>query len=138
VKLLIIFLLPVMAFAQTPPKKASRIIVEGVSFDQVVNEILDKGWKIEKSDKAIGTIKTEKISLFKSDNGYLIINIRVKDSIATISGVCGFVGQTYGDNGNTEVANKGMKGSIIKESFSRMNDLALELSNRIKYTVNKP
>jgi hypothetical protein len=68
-------------------KGDNTIIVKGVGFDQVCQMLLDKGFVIEKKDSDLQTVKTE----FKTGTGKNkwmkhLMNIRVKDSIATITG----------------------------------------------------
>lgn len=88
----------------------------------------------------LGTIKTERrdINYEKQKGGFIVINLRVKDSTAYIHATCG-LDMTFTNNGILEyrVENKGMKGSIIKDAFEVMNQLALSFSKPITYNKTR-
>ena len=66
------------AFCQEPPKDASKIEVAGVTFREVVNNLLDQNYYIDKIDSNYQTVKTEA-------HNSLIIYARVKDSTAILT-----------------------------------------------------
>jgi hypothetical protein len=80
--------LPLFSFSQENiPKKANTIEVNGVSFRELANQLLDANFNLERVDSSFQTIKTE----FKSGTGKskwmkLRLLARVKDSTAIISG----------------------------------------------------
>ena len=83
------FLFPILLFAQNIPKGTNAIIVKGVIFENVINNILDQGFQIDEIDKDFHTAKTK----FKKTNNkeypytlQLSFYIRVKDSSAIIIG----------------------------------------------------
>lgn len=78
-------LFPVIATAQIP-RNAKTIVVKNVSFEQVCNQLLDKGYAIEKKDDQLQTVRTEYKKYPKLWNAGYRIDIRIKDSTAYISG----------------------------------------------------
>lgn len=89
--IIILFILPAIIFSQT--KKDNLIIVKGISFDTVVNTLLDNGYFIEQKDMKDGTIITKPKPVNYANSGKaryeattMILYIRVKDSIAKIIG----------------------------------------------------
>jgi hypothetical protein len=84
----IFLLLPMIGFSQEKIlKKANAIEVNGVSFREIGNSLLDAGYTFDKLDSNFQTVKTE----FKEGNGKnkwmrLRLFIRIKDSVAIITG----------------------------------------------------
>ncbi len=86
--LIFFFLLPLIAFSQQKiPKKSNAIEIEGLTFKEVANALLDAGYNFDKIDSNFQTIKTE-FKVGKDVNKWMKIRlyVRVKDSIAIISG----------------------------------------------------
>ena len=75
----------ISSFGQIP-NHSKTIIVKGVSFLQVCNALLDSGYAIEKKDNELQTAATEAKQYPKLWNATYKINIRVKDSVAYLSG----------------------------------------------------
>lgn len=127
--LLSLLLLVSVAYAQYIPKNANTIIVKGVTFNDVVNRLLDEGWHIAQIDSVQQTIKTEATPTKR--NGVILVTmyVRVKDSIANITG-------NYNIEGNKEtyaVENRGIKGSPLKNSFILLNEIALSFGKPVDY-----
>jgi hypothetical protein len=74
------------SMAQLAPKKANTILVKGVSFLQACNVLLDQGYRIAKKDVDLQTVETEPREYDKSYNAAFVLHIRVKDSVAIITG----------------------------------------------------
>lgn len=123
-----------------PPKGCDEILITGVSMQELFEKLLDHHFLIDKKDTDLGTIKTERrdINYEKQKGGFIVINLRVKDSTAYIHATCG-LDMTFTNNGILEyrVENKGMKGSIIKDAFEVMNQLALSFSKPITYNKTR-
>lgn len=83
--LILILLLPAAARGQTL-SDATVIIAKGVSFERVCNALLDSGYAIEKKDNDLMTVRTENRQYPNKWNATYLINIRIKDSSAYISG----------------------------------------------------
>ena len=82
----ILFLLPFLVSAQTIPKDVNVIIVKKVGFLEVCNALLDSGYTISKKDNDLQTVSTEVKQFPRLWNATYVVNIRVKDSVAYISG----------------------------------------------------
>jgi len=67
-------------------KNCKTIIVKHVGFLEVCNMLLDKNYKIEKKDNELQTVETTQTEYIKSFNATFIIEVRVKDSTAYITG----------------------------------------------------
>src|SRR5664279_2222581 len=72
--------------AQEIPKGANTLGIHGTTYSQVMNTLLDSGFKIDKSDKEFGTIKTEYRKLGPNKIPSIYFDVRIKDSVATFSG----------------------------------------------------
>jgi hypothetical protein len=124
--------------AQIPPK-SKIIIVKGVSFIQVCSQLLDSGYTIEKKDNDLLTVRTEEKQYPKYWNAKYRINIRVKDSIAYISGTfTGADGGLFKDEPvyyHTNAKGKPYPKSLIGYPFLLINDFALSFDKPIEYKV---
>lgn len=78
--------LPALAFCQEAPKGTNTVIVTGVGFKQIAGALLDSGFIIDKSDEDLGYVKTEYKKLCAKCIPDLFLNIRIKDSVAIITG----------------------------------------------------
>ncbi len=90
-KLLHLLLLsPVFCCSQEIPKKSTRITIDSVEFTKTVNTMLDAGYKMDKIDQEFLTIQTEPCTIhFRNGNetsAKLIIYVRIKDGLATMTG----------------------------------------------------
>lgn len=129
-------------FSQAQPKKTNTITVTGVTFNETVNKLLDAGFIIEKSDSTFKTIKTE----YKTGAGSnkwmkLSLNIRVKDSIAYITGkwyntlmLNAFDKFTTIDNEAMAIANTY---GNPKACFKEMDVFALSFKKPVEYSIVK-
>jgi hypothetical protein len=109
-------------------KGDNTILVKGVTFDQVVNALLDKGYKIDKLDKDFKTVKTEYCECRPKYSYQILLNVRVKDSVAAISGKA--------SNRNIEIGIENQKWGLYKYSFDDMNNLAKSLKGELSYSKN--
>jgi hypothetical protein len=87
--LLAIMILPLLtttANAQEIPKKTNTITIVDVTFDDVVNKLLDQGYELDKIEKDYGYIKTGFKKVGKENNTlHMSINVRVKDNYAVVT-----------------------------------------------------
>lgn len=148
---LLVLLLPVIGFAQSeqlPPKKANLVIVKGVSFQQVCQQLVDLGYNIEKKDNDLHTVRTEYKEYTKSFNAAYRLNIRVKDSTAYIAGQYCAPWWRPGTNNNQDrlwqdspaFNTPNRKGEMNPKTmqgyaFGKMNDFAIALNGQIEYKV---
>ena len=72
--------------AQEIPKNVNVILVKGVSFKDVCNRLLDSGYSMQTKDNYLQTVRTEPKQYPKYWNAIYVVNVRVKDSVAFISG----------------------------------------------------
>lgn len=72
--------------AQDIPKAANVIKVSGTSYDKVMNSLLDSNYQILKSDKEYGTILTSWKPVCNDCIPQVQFYIRIKDSVATVTG----------------------------------------------------
>lgn len=123
--LLLFCLLIITSAAQAQNKGDNTILVKGVTFDQVVNTLLDQGFKIDKIDKDFKTVRTE----FKEPNpkySYKVsYDIRVKDDVAIITG------ETITSNMKFEIKNG--KSGLDKLAFESMSNFAKSLNGGMSY-----
>ena len=135
----IIFLISQQSHAQS--KGDNTIKVQEVGFTQVCNALLDSGFVIDKKDDDLQTVKTE----FRDGTGKnkwmkLLLSIRVKDSVAIITGswynstVIGmkFSGQEQTIENNT--AKIEYTHGNPKKCFNEMKTFALSLGKQIAYS----
>lgn len=127
---LILLVITYNCFGQAP-KGANRIIANGgMSFVDVVGKLTDAGYEIEKTDKELGLITTNPREV-KGFNAVHYLYLVVKKDVVIVSG------QLKVNTGlNPEywvIENKGMKGSVIKESFTIMENFAGMLSTNLEY-----
>ena len=130
----------VIAQAQDIPKKANVIVVKGVSFDEVTNQLLDKGYFIDKTDASLHLITTKETTCRKDKGTFVTYMIRIKDSSAIIKGTCtNHVGYTISgviiNAENYEIVNKGGNIGILKIAFHDMNNLALSFNKPVEYSI---
>jgi len=135
---LLIMLSPLFVHSQDIPKNANTIIIKGVSFEQVVNNLLDSGFKIDKIDKEYHTVKTEYRKVCTDCVPELYLDVRVKDSIATITGKWKstanlFFPATTNENAYIfEIKNE--RDKVPKRCFAIMNNFAKALNSQISYS----
>lgn len=111
---------------QQPAKHDNTIEVSGVSFPQVVNALLDAKFDIGKKDDVYFTVKTE-FTKETSSFVHISLAIRVKDSVAYISGI--FYNQIFGfSTSPIEYTPLG------KKIFLRMDNFAKSLNGQVTYT----
>ncbi len=125
---------------QEIPKKANTIIVHGVTFSEVCNALLDSGYNIDKKDNDLQTVRTEAKQYPKYWNATYIIDIRVKDSIAYISGK--LTAPPQGGLFNNEPIFYQTKKdgvpypkSLFTVAFIWMNNIALSFNKPVEYSI---
>jgi hypothetical protein len=127
----------VIVQAQDIPKKANTIIVHGVTLSEVVNQLLDAGYFIDKADTVFNLITTKERACKKNKGTFVTYMIRIKDSSAIFKGNCSdhigftldmvqFAAQDY------EIV---YKGGLFKIAFNDMNNLALSFNKPVEYSI---
>lgn len=132
---------PIFSFSQDIPKLANTIIVKGVSFDKVVNTLLDSGYKADKIDKDFQTVKTEWRALCPTCAPEICINVRVKDSMATVTGqwrssagILLFAKRSQSQNEHALVFPvQNEKSKVPRKAFEVMDIYAKALNGEITY-----
>lgn len=139
-----IILLRLSVYSQDVPKNADVITVNGITFEKVVNSLLDSGFVIEKMDKEFHTVKTEYRKLCKDCIPEILFNVRVKDSTAIITGKWRSTGNIFGgleskkdlDNAYVfDIKNEKMK--VPRLAFQAMKTFAVSLNGEISYQISK-
>lgn len=129
------------------PKDANVIIVKGVAYEEVLNKLLDSGYKIETRDKELKTAKTENKVYPSSWNAAYRIHVRMKDTIAYLSGTftAPYSSAIFGSNDKDPLFkddpvynlsnNKGetKKKSLPGMPFLWINRLALSFGKPVEY-----
>jgi|SRR5688572_33339120 len=122
---------------QAIPSKANTILVKGVSFTEICTALLDAGYSIEKKDSELQTVRTEPKKYPKYWNATYVVNIRVKDSTAYISGkFTGASGGLFKDDPIYNHTNK--KGETHEKSmfgypFLLLNEFAQSFKKEVSY-----
>jgi hypothetical protein len=122
------------------PKGVNKIEVmtwgnQDWSFNKAIAKLTDAGYEIEKAEREFGIIKTAPKQV-KGLNANYYLYLTVRDSIINVSGqfvVNVSIGVGYGVSRTpnwTQIENRGMKGSPIKQSFEHMNDFAWLINER--------
>ncbi len=135
--LLALMLFPAVAFGQTIPKKANVILVQSVTFKEVVDTLLDHGYFFQQVDTINHTIITQPRT-FK--NGNYFMQIYVKDSVVTITGKFNMNGEiklfgvTYDAKEYEDIRNAA-KGSVYGNAFLKLDQFALRFNKPVTYQV---
>lgn len=142
---IIALLLPSISVAQEIPKHTNAISVKSVSFNDIALALTEAGYFIDKKDSALGTIITlpKQNIRVSSNNGNVIIQVRIKDSTAIITGQynwnveakTGFLNNDFRTYETIE--KRGMKGSLFLQAFNRLNDFALSFKKEVTYSIVK-
>lgn len=116
-------------------KNDNVIIVKGVTFKMVINNLLDAGYQIQKMDTAYSTVRTEYKKLCSTCEPEYLLDIRVKDSTAIITGKWKNTAMAAiflnGADPVMDIRNE--KSGVPKQSFAAANKFALSLSSNIVY-----
>lgn len=131
-------LLTTNALTQEIPKGANQIIVKGVSYDDLLNRLLDNGFAIQRKDAELKTVRTEFKKLTAKGSVSYFLDARVKDSVAVITGEWVnrlFAGTIYDSNVTTVIANT--KAPVPRDCFKAMNEFAMSLKGTNQYLVVK-
>jgi hypothetical protein len=138
--LLLMLIIPAFAHSQEPPKKANTIIVYGVTYNEAMSQLLDKGYLIDKSDKDVQYIQTAKKPSKKGLTYLLKIAVRIKDSTMIVTGIWNneltiHIGAFSSPLSESIVENRGMKGSILNNSWNDLNSFALSFNKPVEYAI---
>jgi len=140
-KYLFFLFIPLTAISQEKiPKRSNTIEVNGVTFKEVANTLLDLGFTFDKIDSNYQTIKTD----FKQGTGKnkwmkFRIMVRVKDSIASFSGDwynTMFIGAsilTVRQSLENSIEKIEYKSVNPKNCFLEMNEIAISFKKSITY-----
>jgi hypothetical protein len=144
-KALLFLLLPVICTAQVP-RNAKTIIVKGVTFEQVCEQLLDKGYNIEKKDDQLQTVRTEAKKYPKYWDAAYKMDIRVKDSAAYITATYSSPFENTSPNQRSLFDNERVynhtdkKGnphvkSLSGYAFGLVNEFVLSFRKQVEYRV---
>lgn len=143
-KFLLLLLLPVISTAQVP-RNAKTIIVKNVSFAEVCSQLLDKGYIIEKKDDHLQTVRTEQRRYTIGWNAAYKMDIRVKDSVAYITGTFSSPHDRSNNENplynndpiynHTSKSGKPHSKSLPGYAFAMMNEFALSFHKPIEYSL---
>jgi len=125
--------------AQVIPNGANIIVIKDVGFIEVCNALLDSGYNISKKDNELHTVSTESKEYKKLWNASYKINIRIKDSVAYVSGTV-----TSPPNGSglfvnepvfnhTSAKGKTFPKSLYGYAFNILNNFALGFRREVSY-----
>ena len=120
-------------YSQNILPDANTIIVKNVGFNQVCNALLDSGYKIEKKDADLQTVRTEAKQYPKYWNATYTVDIRVKDSTAFITA------KSHSTFGEMEISNNcNKKGesrpkSMITYPFLLLSSFATCFKQEVTY-----
>lgn len=127
------------------PKNANRIVVKGVSFDEVVAGLLDAGYSLDKVNKDYQTVKTEYRNMCEKCVPQMYYEVRVKDSIAIIRGkwrsngdiLFGIKSKKDEDNAYQFDIKYNLNAAVPKETWRRMNNFAHRFNKPVSYELAK-
>ncbi len=131
---IIALLLIIPAMGQAQPKNTERIIIQGVTFKQAINKLLDKGYTIDKIDSTFNTASTVKKSLDGTRDTY-VLNARIKDSALYLTGYLEWF--MFGNKYEQDIANAGAKGFSPRNAFKKMDEFAKSFGLPVEYEVKK-
>jgi hypothetical protein len=133
--LLIAFLFPLASYTQEPPKNSTGITVSNTDLMAVANALLDNGFRIDKKDTELGTLKTEERG-YENNVWFLVIDVRVKDSTAYITGQIKVMVSPIGNTRRLyePVIYKGMKKAPYRLAFAAMDEIARSLNGHVTYS----
>lgn len=129
-------------FVNGQEKGTNKIIVSGVSFDSVIYKLLDAGYFIDKRDSTLKTVTTLPKRFFEKPSSNMYLQIRVRDSVAYITGMFNMdvvmnnvlgLDLTFDYRSFDPIENKGMKGSVMKISFIKMDEFAKSFNKPVEY-----
>ncbi|KIA92901.1 hypothetical protein OA93_22770 [Flavobacterium sp. KMS] len=136
--LLSLFFVIQLTFAQStliqdPPKKTWKILVKNnktaeENFKMIGQTLIENNYSIEKKDKEFLFIQTSPKNLQKLNASYFL-NFTFKDNLIILSGMSKMnisinFGSITTESNYEKIINKGMRGSIMKESFNEMLQFA--------------
>jgi hypothetical protein len=142
ITILLLCMLPAFAFAQ--PKGANAITVHGVSFSQVDDTLNARGFQIDKLDTAGLTTKSKQYYSeegdSKSNHANIVITVQVKGSDAIFTALYTYEEQTkvFGAHSQvgkpTVVENIYSKGSYMRRAFDYMDGIAKSFGGAVSYS----
>ncbi|WP_281631226.1 hypothetical protein [Flavobacterium luteolum] len=112
-----------------PPKKTWKILIKNdksaeENFTLVGRTILENDFQIEKKDNDFLSIQTSPKNLEKL-NAIYYLNFVIKDSLIILTGMSKLnisinLGGITSESSYEKIINRGMRGSVFKESFNEM------------------
>jgi hypothetical protein len=132
-----------MAIAQQEaPKWTDKIIVSSdgtaeENFIKTKQSLAEKGIEIASQDKDIFQIKTGDIPTQWGGTQYYVIFCKDKTIQITGNAKSGIKLSLRDADPYAPIVNRGMKGSILKESFKLMDSFAKTINGEIKYESSK-
>ncbi len=133
----LILFLPLLCISQN--RNDNLIVSKGIGFNQIVEILLDNGYNIDKIDSNYKTLKTEYKKLCSDCIPEIMLEVRVKDSIAFMKGKWrsngGLIGNVLSGNNDYmyfDIMNEKQK--VPKQCFSEMDKIAKLFSNDITYS----
>lgn len=135
---LLLFFIPLLCGAQNAMPGANVILIKGVNFLSVCNALLDSGYVIAQKDNDLMTARTEDRKYPRGWNAVYHIEIRIKDSVAYVSGkfTAPPGGGLFKDEPISNVTNKRgepKRNSLAGIPFELMNTFAQGLGRSISY-----
>ena len=140
--ILLLFCTTQLTFSQStsiedPPKKTWKILIRNnksaeENFTLIGKTIIENDFSIEKKDKEFFSIQTSPIRLEKL-NALYYLNFITKDSLIILTGMSKInlsinYGGVTSESSYDKIINKGMNGSVAKESFKEMLRFAAFIS----------
>lgn len=118
-----------------PLKKANTIIIHSISFNEVSSTLLSHNYFFDKIDTSSQYLTTQPRTM---GGGTFIFNVRVKDSVAYVSGIVNDHIKVLGiEPTYDEIKNWGMKGSLAQTQWKAMLTLAEYFNKPLEYQIIK-
>lgn len=114
------------------PKNTNVISVKGVGYDQILERLLDSGYVIERRYNDLQTVKTEPKQYPRYWDGKYVINIRVKDSVAFITGTFS-AGNLFKDEPVSYVWKNLSRKSMVGVPFYIIDNFAKSFNKPVEY-----
>lgn len=137
--------LPLLAPAQDIPKFSNAIIFKGAGFQQIKDTLLNRGFFIDQQSEQDGTIITKPKGVCdckNTDFNQLIIYVRLKDGVSTMTGKWNLNYNYHADHGGLLSNDRHdfhvveywkSKSSVPHHVFMIMDEIARGLSSDISY-----
>lgn len=128
------FLIAVVGYAQTPPKRASKIIVlvrdtANTLLDRIAVVLYDKGFAIENKDEKVKFISTKEMQ-GKKWATYYKVRARINDSAIIFTGQIAL----RKDGNYWDIDYRGSKISALREAWNELDAIAHLFGDKIIYS----